>query len=93
MQTDKSVDNDTKIRIMKLKPAEGVLCFLDKIFDYLDFEDLEKWVFWWKLFWYTVTLDRILEKYEEDLWSSIKTVDKIDEDLVENMSLDNQETR
>lgn len=41
MQTDQNVEIQLKMEIMKVKPTEGILCLLDKIFDYCDIYELK----------------------------------------------------
>lgn len=47
-----------------MKPNKAIFWLLDKIFDYLTFEDLERVSLVCKFFCYAATLDRLFLKYE-----------------------------
>ena len=66
------VSSRHKQALLHLKPSQGVLCVLDVIVDYLDFEDLERIALVSHLFWFVATQDRLLTKFEsqDDLMSS-----------------------
>lgn len=56
---------------------------LDRIFDYLEFDDLVKMTGAWRLFWYVATMESLYKKFE--LTSSSKTFSilyqEIDQDI------------
>jgi len=54
------------IHLMQMKPHSAVLGVLDHIFDYLEFEELEKIVLVSKLFWFVATQDRLFTKFDLD---------------------------
>ena len=79
-----------------MTPSLGVLSLMDKICAFMDIEELEKLAVCWRLFWYVATLDRLLEKFQPSLSSSKSLLNKsnqIDDDLVENQSMENNVTR
>jgi len=90
-------DKSSTANILKLKPNLGVLSLLDKIWDYLEFDDLERLAPWWKLFWYVVTLDRLLEKYDHSYMSSKKAINYkqefLDSESGWEITFENQDTR
>lgn len=78
---------------MTLKPSHGALWVLDKIFDYLDIEDMDIVSTGWKLFLYVASLDRILEKYQvTPSYSSKKIIEEFEDEL-DTCWIDNQDTR
>mmetsp|Transcript_28407 Transcript_28407/g.28194 ORF Transcript_28407/g.28194 Transcript_28407/m.28194 type:complete len:270 (+) Transcript_28407:95-904(+) len=89
LQPNSNKSAKTKSRIMSMKPSQGVLCVLDKIFDYLDIEEIEAVSTGCKLFLYVATLDSIMLKYKHIPTFSSKKVLQI----VEDHFLDNQRTR
>lgn len=79
----------TKSKIMSMKPTQGVLCVLDKIFDYLNIEEIEIVSTGCKLFLYVATMDSIMLKYKDLPTFSSKKVLQV----VEDHFLENQRTR
>ena len=59
----------------KIEPQVAVMGMLDKIFDYLTIEELEKFALVCKFFCYVATLDKLYEKYgiNEDFSSDLSS--------------------
>ena len=49
-----------------MSPTDAILWVLDKIFDFLDFDDLENAALVWKFFCYTATMDKLYAKFDLD---------------------------
>ncbi|CAI2380533.1 unnamed protein product [Moneuplotes crassus] len=45
--------------LLQIPPCEAILCLLDRIFSYYDFDDLEKMACVCRLFCYTATMDKL----------------------------------
>ena len=71
-----------------MSPVDGILCLLDKILDFMDFEDLEKMACVWKFFCYTATMDKLYIKFDFEEISSDKESLTIKEK--DSLSQDNQ---
>lgn len=49
---------------MVMKPKHGILCMLDKIFDFMDIDELERMAKVSRLFCFAATLERHYEKFK-----------------------------
>jgi hypothetical protein len=66
-------------KLLKLQPKFGVLGLLDKILDYLEFEELERVILVSKIFFYAATQEKLYIKF--DLHSISSTLSFQDEDV------------
>ena len=49
--------------LMVMKPKHGILCLLDRIFDFFDIEELGRMTGVWRLFCFAATLERNYTKF------------------------------
>jgi len=74
------LDINQKSFLLVWNPSYAILWMLDTIFDYLDIDDLQKMTWVSKLFWFTATLERNYEKFEQAVEAPIK-ITKEDEEI------------
>lgn len=67
-------------KLLQLQPKFGVLALLDKILDYLEFEELEKVILVSKIFFYAATQEKLYVKFELHSKSSSLSFDENDAD-------------
>ena len=49
--------------LFRMSPPDIVIDILGKVFDFLDFDDLERAAWCWKIFWYLATMDKLFLKF------------------------------
>mmetsp|Transcript_20483 Transcript_20483/g.22842 ORF Transcript_20483/g.22842 Transcript_20483/m.22842 type:complete len:145 (+) Transcript_20483:73-507(+) len=64
IQSECIIDEVQRTFLMVMKPKHGILCMLDKVFDYFDLEELERMTKVCRLFCFAATLERNYEKFK-----------------------------
>ncbi|CAI2387705.1 unnamed protein product [Moneuplotes crassus] len=88
LQPNGKSDKSLTSKIMRMNPSRAILCVLDKIFDYLNIEEVTLVSTGCKLFLYVATMDSIMDKYHDIPFalSSKKIMHVVEDTMAENIN-------